>query len=67
MRFFLHEPWYLGEQNNLTARELQRTKELQAGLAAGREAVGAQMPQANPDYDPARADELAKGRRKKAR
>jgi uncharacterized sulfatase len=51
-----------GELNNLSASEEGRARELQAALAAWRREVGALMPVPNPAHDPARADELAKGR-----
>ncbi|MDQ3621943.1 MAG: sulfatase [Verrucomicrobiota bacterium] len=51
-----------GEQTNLAARESARAKELQAALGAWRIRVGARMPVPNPDYDPARAAELGKGK-----
>ncbi len=50
----------LSEQNNLAAAEPVRAKTLQAALARWRKEVGARMPRLNPDYDPARASELAK-------
>lgn len=51
-----------GELNNLSASEEGRARELQDALAAWRREVGALMPVPNPAHDPARADELAKGR-----
>jgi len=54
----------VGEQTNLTAREPARAKELQAALAAWRQQISARMPEPNPNYDPARASELAKGKRR---
>ena len=51
----------LGESDNLAAREPQRARELRTALAQWRQSVGARMPQPNPDYDPARAQELGKG------
>lgn len=54
-----------GETNNLATPEPARAKELQAALAAWRKAVGARMPVPNPNHDPARATELAKGGERK--
>jgi arylsulfatase A len=42
----------LGEQNDLSARMPDKTKELHAKLAAWRKSVGAQMPTPNPEYQP---------------
>lgn len=53
----------LGEQTNLAAEEPQRAKELQTALASWRKEISAQMPVPNPKHDPARANELAKGKR----
>lgn len=55
----------LGEQNNLAAKETSRANELKAALAAWRKTVNAQMPVPNPNQDPKRADEMAKGKGKK--
>jgi uncharacterized sulfatase len=55
----------LGEKNDLAAKETSRANELKAALAAWRKAVNAQMPVPNPNHDPKRADELAKGKGKK--
>lgn len=49
-----------GETTNLTAREPERAGELRTALADWRRAVGARMPQPNPDHDPARANELGR-------
>lgn len=49
----------LGEANDLSAQETQRTASMRAALAEWRTQVNAQMPEPNPDYDPARASELA--------
>ncbi|MEW6302936.1 MAG: sulfatase [Verrucomicrobiota bacterium] len=54
----------LGEQTNLAAREPKKARELRTSLAAWREKVGARLPTPNPNHDPARASELAKGRGK---
>ena len=48
----------LGEANNLAARFPDRTNAMHAALRAWRKEVQAQMPQRNPAYDPARADEF---------
>jgi arylsulfatase A len=59
----------LAEKTNLAAREPARARELRTALADWRRAVGARMPQPNPNYDPARASELARpggGKNKKA-
>jgi arylsulfatase A len=53
-----------GEKTNLAATEPARAKELQAALAAWRQQVGARMPVPNPNHDPARANELAKGEKR---
>ena len=50
----------LGEQENLAERDPARAQAMQRDLAAWRESVGAEMPTANPDYDPARAHEWGK-------
>lgn len=50
----------LGERTNLADHEPQRTGALRTALAAWREEVGAEMPEPNPRYDPARASELAR-------
>lgn len=56
-----------GEANNLAVHEAARAEEMQAALAAWRRKVCARMPVPNPDYDPARAGELAKrGERKQS-
>ncbi len=55
----------LGEKQNLAAKEAGRTKELKTALAEWRQKVNAQMPVPNPNHDPKRADELAKGKGKK--
>ena len=47
------------EQKNLAEQEPARAKEMRASLSAWREQVAARMPVTNPEYDPARADELA--------
>jgi len=54
-----------GEQTNLAPEEPAIAKELQAALAEWRVQVNARMPEANPNYTPARASELAKGQIKK--
>ncbi len=52
-----------GEQNDLSEAEPARVKELHASLDAWRSRVNALLPVPNPDYDPARALQLAKGAR----
>lgn len=49
------------ETTNLATSEPARARELQTALAAWRQRVGARMPEPNPRYDPARANELAGG------
>jgi len=44
----------LGEENNLAEAMPDKARELQARLAAWRNKVDAQMPEANPDFDPKR-------------
>lgn len=51
-----------GESNNLAATETETAAGLKTALAAWRSRVGAKLPQPNPDHDPARAGELAKGK-----
>jgi arylsulfatase A-like enzyme len=55
----------IGEQNNLADAEPDKLKQLRAKLEAWRQAVGAQMPTKNPDYDPARAGRPAPRSRKR--
>lgn len=52
------------ESMNLAERDPQRVGQLRLQLAAWREKVAARMPEPNPDYDPTRATELAKGKRR---
>jgi uncharacterized sulfatase len=47
----------IGEEKNLAAEMPQEAARLQQKLARWRRSVNAKMPTANPDYDPARADE----------
>jgi arylsulfatase A len=54
----------VGEANDLAARNPRQRGELLAKLHAWRKDVGAQMPLANPDYDPAR-DVTPAGKAKK--
>lgn len=54
-----------GEKTNLVSHEQVRAKELQVALAAWRREIDARMPMPNPDHDPARASELAKGDERK--
>jgi uncharacterized sulfatase len=51
-----------GEKTNLASQEAATARELKSALAAWRAKVGARMPTANPNYDPARATELGKRR-----
>lgn len=44
----------LGEQHDLAAKLPEKAQQLRARLAAWRREVGAQMPTANPHYDPSR-------------
>jgi arylsulfatase A len=59
------------ESVNLAAREPARARDLRAALDAWRTRVGARLPVPNPQHDPARASELARGdnaaKKKKAR
>jgi len=55
-----------GEANNLADRESARARDMQDALAAWRRSVGARMPAPNPDYDPKRAGELARGKGRNA-
>lgn len=55
-----------GEQRNVAANHPRKARALRSALTAWRQRVGARMPKPNPDYDPARARELA-GRPAKAR
>ena len=55
----------LAEKTNLVSQDPQRAEELRSALVAWRAKVGARMPQPNPNYDPDRAEELAKGREKR--
>lgn len=48
-----------GERTNLAAKEPQRAASMQSSLAEWRASVNARMPVPNPDYDPARAGQLA--------
>ena len=50
-----------GEQKNLVGTESTRTKSMHATLQAWRKQVKALMPVPNPNYDPAKADQLGKG------
>jgi arylsulfatase A len=50
----------IGESVNLAAAEPARAEEMHRALQAWRDQVGARMPKANPDFDAARAKELAK-------
>ena len=50
----------IGEKTNLADEMPEKTKELRNQLHAWRKRVGAQMPTPNPDYDPDRADKVAR-------
>jgi uncharacterized sulfatase len=50
-----------GEQTNLATTESKRAKSMHTALQAWRKTVNAIMPVPNPDYDPAKADQLGKG------
>lgn len=50
-----------GEKNNVAAEHPEKVAELLASFRDWREKVGAQMPTANPAYDPARAREMGSG------
>ena len=47
------------EANDLAATQPEKTTELRKKLAAWRESVGAQLPTANPNYDPVKAEPKA--------
>ncbi len=51
----------LGEQNDLSATMSDKVTQLRAKLYAWREQVDAQMPTPNPNYDPARAEQVGRG------
>lgn len=53
----------LSERHNLAADQPERAQALQTALNRWRKEVKARMPQENPDYDPDRATELARGRK----
>ncbi len=55
-----------GETNNLAAQRADKSGELLKRLDQWRQEIGARMPTPNPAYDPARADELAKGKKGEA-
>ena len=50
-----------GERRNLIAREPKRATELHEKLKRWRSSAAAAMPSANPDYDPAAADQKLTG------
>jgi arylsulfatase A-like enzyme len=50
----------IGEQNDLATVNRSLARKLRDQLDRWRTAVGAQMPQPNPDYDPARATQVGK-------
>lgn len=49
----------LGEANDLASQEPQRVASMRSALSDWRSRVNARMPEPNPDFDPARASELA--------
>lgn len=51
-----------GESENLAGKETKLAQELLHMLQQWRQKVNARMPTINPDFDPSRKDELAKGR-----
>jgi arylsulfatase A-like enzyme len=53
----------IGETKNLAATRSEKTIELHERLKRWRKDVGAQMPTANPNFDPSRQTEVAKRRR----
>ena len=57
----------IGEKNNLAAKMPPKAAELQQKLAKWRKSVGAKMPTANPNYDPARAHEWGRRQQPKPR
>jgi arylsulfatase A len=50
-----------GEEKNLAATKSNRAKSMHTALQAWRKEVNALMPVPNPNYDPAKADQLGKG------
>lgn len=54
----------IGEQHDLSAALPAKTSELRGKLHEWRAATKAQMPSSNPDYDPARASDVVRGRKK---
>jgi uncharacterized sulfatase len=54
----------IGEKQNLAKKMPERAAALQRKLAAWRQSVGAKMPIPNPDYDPAKAHEWRRRRRR---
>ncbi len=57
----------IGEKNNLAAKMPEKAADLQQKLAKWRKSVGAKMPTANPNYDPARAHEWGRRQQRKPR
>jgi len=55
-----------GEQQDLSQTEPERVRRLHASLTDWRSRVKARMPVPNPDHDPAKANEMAKGKRASA-
>jgi arylsulfatase A-like enzyme len=54
----------LREEHNLARQQLSKTQDLHAKLNDWRRRVGAKMPQKNPKYDPAKADQGLTGARR---
>lgn len=54
----------MSEQENQASAHPERVDEMRASLEAWRQRVGARMPTPNPDYDPRRANELARKKRR---
>ncbi|MCX6624123.1 MAG: sulfatase [Acidobacteria bacterium] len=52
-----HLPGDPGEQRNLVRRQPKKARQLHEALRRWRASAGAAMPTANPEYDPARADQ----------
>ncbi len=57
----------IGEKSNLAQTMPKKAAELQQKLAKWRKSVGAKMPTANPNYDPARAHEWGRRQQRKPR
>ena len=55
----------LSEANNLAAAQPAIAEQLLKSLHTWQQNINARMPVPNPDYDPNRADELARGNRQR--